>query len=109
MKLKRLLTLATYLIITGSTVMAKDYTVSSPNGKLSVTVGDDLQMTVYHQGMQIFTVSSQLVSNQGTANNCKFLSKKRCSNNILSPFYRQSSFLIKGNELDFSLGNGLGW
>ena len=66
MKMKRLLTLATLLIIYGSSIQAKDYTVSSPNGKLSVTVDNSMQMKVYHQGKQIFTVSSRLVSPEGT-------------------------------------------
>ena len=113
MKLKRLLTLATFLIIYGSTVMAKDYAVSSPNGKLSVVVHDDLRMTVCHQGKHILTVSSQLAALQekvsSRQSSCRLLGRKLCSDNILSPFYRQSSFQIKGNELDFSFGKGFGW
>ena len=112
MKMKRLLTLATLLIIYGSSIQAKDYTVSSPNGKLSVTVDNSLQMKVYHQGKQIFTVSSRLVSPEGTGSsphgNCQFLGRKLCDETILSPFYRQSSFQINGNQLDFSLGKGFG-
>ena len=113
MKLKRLLTLATFLIIYGSTVMAKDYAVSSPNGKLSVVVHDDLRMTVCHRGKHILTVSSQLAALQekvsSRQSSCRLLGRKLCSDNILSPFYRQSSFQIKGNELDFSFGKGFGW
>ena len=112
MKMKRLLTLATLLIIYGSSIQAKDYTVSSPNGKLSVTVDNSMQMKVYHQGKQIFTVSSRLVSPEGTGSfprgNCQFLGRKLCDETILSPFYRQSSFQINGNQLDFSLGKGFG-
>ena len=93
--------------------MAKDYTVSSPNRKLSVVVSDDLQMTVYHQGKQIFAVSSQLVPSKGTVSfhrgNCQFLGRKLVRNDIVAPFYRQSSFQIEGNELDFSLGRSFGW
>ena len=113
MKLKRLLTLATFLIIYGSTVMAKDYAVSSPNGKLSVVVHDDLRMTVCHRGKHILTVSSQLAALQekvsSRQSSCRLLGRKLCSDNILSPFYRQSSFQIKGYELDFSFGKGFGW
>ena len=113
MKLKRLLTLATFLIIYGSTVMAKDYAVSSPNGKLSVVVHDDLRMTVCHRGKHILTVSSQLAALQekvsSRQSSCRLLGRKLCSDNILSPFYRQSSFQIKGNELDFSFDKGFGW
>ena len=113
MKLRRLLTLATLFIIYGSIVMAKDYQVSSPNGKLSVIVGDDLQMTVFHKGKQIFTVSSRLVSSKETGSslrgNYQSPVRKLYSNHILSPFYRQGSFQIEGNELDFSLGKNFGW
>ena len=46
MNLKKLLALATLLIIYGSNLSAKDYTVSSPNGKNVATVDKSLNITV---------------------------------------------------------------
>ena len=112
MRLKALLTLATLLIIYGSSASAKDYKVSSPNGKLAVTVDDDVMMTVYHQGKQICTVSSQIVPSKGTdlsrRGNKAFPYWEQINGNIPSPFYRQSSFQIEANQLDLRLGKDFG-
>jgi alpha-glucosidase len=132
MKIKRLLTLATLFIICGGQLSAKDYTVSSPNGKLSVTVGENLQMEVRHQDKHIFAVSSRIVPTVGTKHsstseaakpsahdgNKMFFDKRsgkagrplweHLSSHILSPFYRQASFQIEGNQLDLRLGDGFG-
>ena len=132
MKIKRLLVLATLFIIYGSSIEAKNYTVSSSNGKLSVTVGENLQMEVRHQDKHILTVSSRIVPTLGIKHSStseaakpsahtgnKIFFDKRSgkaerprweylSSHILSPFYRQASFQIEGNQLDLRLGDGFG-
>ena len=58
MNLKKLLALATLFIIYGSNLSAKDYTVSSPNGKNVATVDDSLNITVSHSGKQVVTIKA---------------------------------------------------
>ncbi|MBR0180449.1 MAG: glycoside hydrolase family 97 protein [Prevotella sp.] len=112
MNKKRLLSLATLLIIYGSIVMAKDYTVSSPNGKISATVNDGNQITISHQGKTVLTVRPAIVSGKETigfsAGNNKFLGKKQLSESISSPLYRQASFKMEGQQMDFRLGKNIG-
>ena len=80
MMLKRLLTLATIFIIVGS-MQAKDYTITSPNGKLSATISDGDQIIINHQGETVLTVRPAIVSGKETivfsAGNKKFLGKKQ--------------------------------
>ena len=58
MNLKKLLALATLFIIYGSNLSAKDYTVSSPNGKNVATVDKSLNITVSHSGKQVMTIKA---------------------------------------------------
>ena len=58
MNLKKLLALATLFIIYGSNLSAKDYTVSSPNGKNVATVDDSLNITVSHSGKQVMAIKA---------------------------------------------------
>ena len=92
--------------------MAKDYTVSSPNGKISATVNDGNQITISHQGKTVLTVRPAIVSGKETigfsAGNNKFLGKKQLSESISSPLYRQASFKMEGQQMDFRLGKNIG-
>ena len=91
--------------------MAKDYTVSSPNGKISATVNDGNQITISHQGKTVLTVRPAIVSGKETigfsAGNNKFLGKKQLSESISSPLYRQASFKMEGQQMDVRLGKNI--
>ena len=114
MKTIRLLALATLLTTVGSKGLAKDYAASSPNGKIAVTVSDDLQMTVKHQGKHLLTTRSQMLTKEQTGRlttlgRGHLAGRKHCAETVASPFYRQASFQQSYNQMDFSLGRGFGW
>ena len=123
MNLKKLLALATLFIIYGSNLSAKDYTVSSPNGKNVATVDDSLNITVSHSGKQVMTIKAdqtyclfphweQNVPTLGTKHshtgNIKGARTSRIAETIQAPFYRQRKFDIEGNQLDLKLRDGFG-
>ena len=123
MNLKKLLALATLFIIYGSNLSAKDYTVSSPNGKNVATVDDSLNITVFHSGKQVMTIKAdqtyclfphweQNVPTLGTKHshtgNIKGARTSRIAESIQAPFYRQRKFDIEGNQLDLKLRDGFG-
>ena len=111
MNLKTLLTLATLFIIYGNKAVAKEYAVTSPNGRLTVTVCDDGRLSVTHNGKDIVSVRADIVQNGNTCfsrKSTKYLGKKQMTETILSPFYRQSSFQISHNQIDLRLDGSFG-
>ncbi|MBQ8050020.1 MAG: glycoside hydrolase family 97 protein [Bacteroidaceae bacterium] len=100
----RLLTLATLLIMGGSQMSAKDYTVASPNGKNVVKVSDGLTISVSHAGKKIVSVQTGL-------NAVRLLGQAKQLNRtetISAPFYRQKEFTVAYSQLDLRLGGGFG-
>ena len=123
MRKRKLLTLASLFIMMGGTATAKDYTVTSPNGKNEVTVDDGLMMTVAHAGKTIVSIKAdqayQLfpywennVPTLGKYNSHvgkkKYAGIKRMAETIQAPFYRQKKIQMKGNQMDLKLANGFG-
>ena len=123
MNLKKLLALATLFIIYGSNLSAKDYTVSSPNGKNVATVDKSLNITVSHSGKQVMTIKAdqtyclfphweQKVPTLGTkhshAGTVKGARTSRIAESIQAPFYRQKKIDVEGNQLDLKLRDGFG-
>ena len=123
MNLKKLLALATLFIIYGSNLSAKDYTVSSPNGKNVATVDDSLNITVSHSGKQVMAIKAdqtyclfphweQNVPTLGLirshTGNIKGARTSRIAESIQAPFYRQRKIDIEGNQLDLKLRDGFG-
>ena len=123
MNLKKLLALATLFIIYGSNLSAKDYTVSSPNGKNVATVDDSLNITVSHSGKQVMTIKAdqtyclfphweQNVPTLGTkhshAGTVKGARTSRIAESIQAPFYRQRKIDIEGKQIDLKLRDGFG-
>lgn len=123
MRKRKLLTLASLFIMMGGTATAKDYTVTSPNGKNEVTVDDGLMMTVAHAGKTIVSIKAdqayQLfpywennVPTLGKYNShvgkIKYAGIKRMAETIQAPFYRQKKIQMKGNQMDLKLANGFG-
>ena len=60
------ITLVTCLIVAASQSSAKDYTVTSPNGKLSAKVADEGEISIEHNGKNVVTVSTGIVLQQFT-------------------------------------------
>ena len=123
MNLKKLLALATLFIIYGSNLSAKDYTVSSPNGKNVATVDDSLNITVSHSGKQVMAIKADqtyclfphweqnvptLGLKRSHTGNIKGARTSRIAESIQAPFYRQRKFDIEGNLLDLKLRDGFG-
>ena len=123
MNLKKLLALATLFIIYGSNLSAKDYTVSSPNGKNVATVDDSLNITVSHSGKQVMAIKADqtyclfphweqnvptLGLKRSHTGNIKGARTSRIAESIQAPFYRQRKIDIEGNQLDLKLRDGFG-
>ena len=105
MRKKKLLTLATLFIILGGSAMAKDYTVTSPNGKNVATVNDSLSITVSHSGKTVVTIKAR----QAHAGNIKKLAgTKHMTETIQAPFYRHNKIWTEGNQMDLTLNDGFG-
>ena len=105
MRKKKLLTLATLFIILGGSAMAKDYTVTSPNGKNVATVNDSLSITISHSGKTVVTIKAR----QAHAGNIKKLAgTKHMTETIQAPFYRQNKIWTEGNQMDLTLNDGFG-
>ena len=112
MNLKTFVIFATLVITSGSSwAVAKDYAVTSPNGKLTVTVCDDGHLNITHSGKDIVSVQADVAQNGTTCfsgKSIKYLGKKQLKETIASPFYRQSSFQMNGNQMDLRLNDGFG-
>jgi alpha-glucosidase len=105
MRKKKLLTLTTLFIILGGSAMAKDYTVTSPNGKNVATVNDSLSITVSHSGKTVVTIKAR----QAHAGNIKKLAgTKHMTETIQAPFYRHNKIWTEGNQMDLTLNDGFG-
>ena len=104
MRQKKLLTFATLFFMMGGSAMAKDYTVTSPNGKNVATVDDSLSITVSHSGKMVVTVKAR----QDFVGNKKLVETKHISETIVTPFYRQSEIRTEGNQMDLKLSGGFG-
>ena len=101
---KPLIMLATIFVLGGSPAPAKDYSVTSPNGKNVVTVSDGITLSVTHRGKDVLKVEAGL-------NSVRLLGHARQLNRketITAPFYRQKDFSVSYNQLDFKLANGFG-
>ena len=123
MNLKKLLALATLFIIYGSNLSAKDYTVSSPNGKNVATVDDSLNITVSHSGKQVMAIKADqtyclfphweqnvptLGIKRSHTGNIKGARTSRIAESIQAPFYRQRKIDIEGKQIDLKLRDGFG-
>ena len=104
MRQKKLLTFATLFFMMGGSAMAKDYTVTSPNGKNVATVDDSLSITVSHSGKTVVTVKAR----QDFVGNKKLVETKHISETIVTPFYRQSEIRTEGNQMDLKLSDAFG-
>ena len=111
------------MLLVCSVTLAKDYTVSSPNGKNVVKVDDNLNLAVMHNGNAVLTVKAALdyqtfpgrerkAPTTGTkysqTGNVKTARMRLVAETIQAPFYRQKEIKATGNELDIRLTDGFG-
>ena len=110
----KLLALTVALIACG-TLSAKDYTVKSPNGRVTAIVGDGekLGLSILLDGqalMQPSAIGLTLADGTTIGTNAKLGSPRKTtvSDNGTAPFYRQQQVKTSANQLDFKLKNGFG-
>ncbi len=122
MKAKLLLTLPTLLFFLAHSAMAKDYSVASPNGRISVSVDENRTLTVTFDGKEVVSVETDMAIikryNQGseaTANSSfslgrgyRYAGTRHVDDHVVAPFYRQASFQMSGNQMELRLGGGFG-
>ena len=63
---RHLIALVTLLMMAGSQSSAKDYTVTSPNGKITAKVVDGGEISIKHNGNSVVTVTLGMVLQQFT-------------------------------------------
>ena len=105
--MKRNLVFSTLLLMVATSLCAKTYEVSSPNGKLTAVVTDDsgLQLSI-RRGSTLLMSPSAI----GMNNTNRVLKSKETalSEHIDAPFYRQKEFDVKGRQMDLRLNDGFG-
>ena len=117
----RLLTLAALLLAGVGTMSAKDYRVSSPDGKNIVTVSDSLKLIVSHNGKEILTVLPDLAVREIARSKVlvypeqsrtfpgakfRFARSKVVTEKTEAPFYRQKNIQITGRQIELAFSNG---
>ncbi len=105
---KNLLTTFTLLFLVCCQVSGKDYTVSSPNGKLVVTVGKGIVISVCHQGRKVVDVKAGLSGTCRVDELSGGAKPHSVTETISAPFYRQNTFTVSYNQLDLKVGRGFG-
>ena len=120
---RQLISFVTLLILAGGQSSAKEYTVSSPNGKNVVTVNDELKILVSHSNKEILSVKAGLGVSDFRLSKVQVYSKesqglvrvksgfslgKVLSEKTEAPFYRQKSVQTSWREMHLKLDNGFG-
>ena len=96
------------LLACAISVQAKDYTATSPNGKLKVTVGghDAVDLKVEMNGVTLVeAIGLQLDNKTGGIRSARLT---KYAETIDAPFYRQPRFQTSGTQLDLTLAKGYG-
>ncbi len=117
MNIKRLISWGMVCVMTAIPVLAKDYTVASPNGSNVVTVTDGIHLYISHDGKNIFHVKAGLVltgnsiamgsSRTVSVQKIKSVSKQKVRReDIVAPFYRQRQFTVSYRQMDVRLSEG---
>jgi len=92
------------LTLGGICAQGKDYTVTSPNGKIAVTTDNGTVLRVIRCGKPLTNVTASMGDTKGIRSARTTLIKET----INAPFYRQQSFVSMANQLDLKLGGGMG-
>ena len=104
--MKRILTLALLITTVCGMATAKEYSLTSPDGKLVVTISNGVTINVSHQGNEAVTVQANL--NNACSKVLSVRTTKTRNEHIVSPFYRQKEFNTAYCQADVALGNGFG-
>jgi len=107
MKTAKYLLIGLMLTITAAT-QAKDYTATSPNGKIRVTASGshDVNLKVELNGKLLVEATGLGLDNKtGSIRSAKV---SRYAETIAAPFYRQSRFQTSGTQMDLKLAKGYG-
>lgn len=114
-KLLSLLLITGYFSLSGAQATTKKYDVVSPNGKLQVgvDVSANLSYFVSYAGSTVILPSdiSLILSDRelpDRKSGVKSIKRNTVTEEIDSPFYRQSSFRISYNELDITFRDDFG-
>ena len=105
MKRFRIISLTAALLMYGM-LHAKDYTVTSPDGELNVTISQGVTISVSRQGNHVVTVKGTLANMNGKVLGCH--TTKVQQEKIVSPFYRQPQFTVSYRQADVMLSGGFG-
>ena len=122
MKAKLLLTLPTLLFFLAHSAMAKDYSVASPNGRISVSVDENRTLAVTFDGKEVVSVETDMAiikrykqGSDATANSSfslgrgyRYAGTRHVDDHVVAPFYRQASFQMSGNQMELRLAGGFG-
>ena len=102
---------------------AKDYTVSSPDGKNVVTVTDDLKLIVSHDGREVLTILPDLAIRESASGKAglsqeqtqtfpgtkfTFAKSSVIAEQIVTPFYRQRDLQTEGRQIKIKFANHFG-
>ena len=104
--MKRILTLALLITTVCGMATAKEYSLTSPDGKLVVTISNGVTINVSHQSNEAVTVQANL--NNACSKVLSVRTTKTRNEHIVSPFYRQKEFTTAYRQADVALGNGFG-
>ena len=107
MNIKRLIALTTYFAICSCSVSAKNYTVTSPNGKNVVTVSNGIHLSIRHDNKIIAEVNANIVGIQ-SIHNIQGARIKKIDESVTAPFYRQTEFQSVANQIDLKLRKEFG-
>ena len=115
--MKKLLTLAAMIMALSCTVSAKDYTLTSPDGRTTVTIDKGVTLYVSREGKEIVTVKaalnngdSKFLDNDGKLGDIKLIgvhTTRTIKEHIVSPFYRQAEFDTEYRQADVALAGRL--
>ncbi len=100
--------LAGLLLLTVVSTEAKKYTTTSPNGRITVTVGEDeeLWLDVKLDGKTVIEVPQIDMANMTYG--IHSVKESVVRDDIIAPFYRQPRFKTEARQLDLKLKNGFG-
>ena len=106
MNKKRQFLLTILFAVSFGIALAKDYSLTSPNGKLIVTISNGVNISVSHQGNEVISVKADL--NDDCSKVLGVHTTKTRNEHIVSPFYRQQEFTTAYRQADVALSNGFG-
>ena len=97
---------AVIMLAVGSLAQAKNYTLTSPDGRLRVDISNGVNISVSRQGNELITVKAALNGTEAKMSGAR--TSKTIHEHIVSPFYRQAQFTTSYRQADIRLDDGFG-